>query len=143
MLDILKNLFQKKETQELKKDSEQEIEDVILKRIKDKIHRLEIVLDNIRILNIKEAKGISQEVYENQIRELNELLISMNYILDIFAELKNYVMEYIKEILKNQYISENSKRFLIEQLQANLQKIRKNVERIFVEIEVFTENLKY
>jgi len=143
MLDLLKNLFQKKETQELKKDSEQEIEDVILKRIKDKIHRLEIVLDNIRILNIKEAKGISQEVYENQIRELNELLISMNYILDIFAELKNYVMVYIKEILKNQYISENSKRFLIEQLQANLQKIRKNVERIFVEIEVFTENLKY
>jgi hypothetical protein len=143
MLDLLKNLFQKKETQELKKDSEQEIEDVILKRIKDKIHRLEIVLDNIRILNIKEAKGISQEVYENQIKELNELLISMNYILDIFAELKNYVMEYIKEILKNQYISENSKRFLIEQLQANLQKIRKNVERIFVEIEVFTENLKY
>ena len=145
MLKFLRKILLQKTTdnKEISKDSEQEIEDVILQRIRNKIQKLEIILDNIKTLNLQEAKSISQDLYDNQIRELNELLILMNYVLDVFAELKNYMTEYVKEILHNQYISENSKKLLIEQLRRNLQEVRRNVEKIFVEMEIFTESLKY
>jgi len=145
MFELLKKFVGKqKETQTSTGPTNgQDIEDVILLRIRQKIQKLQVILDNIKTLNLQEAYSINQDLYDNQIRELNELLILMNYTLDIFTELKNYVMEYVKEILNNKYISPSSKKLLIEQLQNYLQEIRKNVEKIFIEIEISTENLKY
>ena len=143
--DILK-IFRRKEPPESIRNivkSDQSTENVILQRINDKIKEFEIHIAKIEKLNIKEEMLNNNELTEEQIRELSEVISSLNLLLDIFLDIKNYIVEYAKEIQNNPYIPPAQRAEILNTLKANLYNVKRKIEKTFIEVEFFVEKLNF
>ena len=143
--DIFK-IFRRKEPPEGIRNivkSDQSTENVILQRINDKIKEFEIHIAKIEKLNIKEEMLNNNELTEEQIRELSEVIYSLNLLLDIFLDIKNYIVEYAKEIQNNPYIPPAQRVEILNTLKANLYNVKRKIEKTFIEVEFFVEKLNF
>jgi len=123
--------------------SSQSVENVILQRINNKIREFEEHIAKIENLNIKEEMSSNNNLTEEQIKELSEVVSSLNLLLDIFLDIKNYIVEYVKEIQNNPYIPPTQRAEIINTLKTNLYNVKKKIEKTFIEVEFFVEKLNF
>jgi len=141
MLSKIFDAFSRAVNKNQSKDN-QSVENIILKNINQKIREFEKHISKIENLNVQEMLS-NKNPTEEQIKELEEVIASLNLLLDIFLEIKNYIAEYIKEIQSNKYLMPEQKREIIASLRNSLHEVRKRIERAFMEIEFFAEKLNF
>jgi len=147
-MGILPDIFKMFRRENLPKEiniikSNQSIENIILQRINDKIREFEEHIAKIEKLNIKEEMLNNSKLTEEQIKELSEVVSSLNLLLDIFLDIKNYIVEYVKEIQGNPYLSPTQKAEILNTLKTNLYNVKRKIEKTFIEVEFFVEKLNF
>ena len=147
-MGILPDIFKMFRRENLPKEtniikSNQSIENIILQRINDKIREFEEHIAKIEKLNIKEEMLNNSKLTEEQIKELSEVVSSLNLLLDIFLDIKNYIVEYVKEIQSNPYLSPTQKAEILNTLKTNLYNVKRKIEKTFIEVEFFVEKLNF
>ncbi|BFI73444.1 hypothetical protein YN1_4310 [Nanoarchaeota archaeon] len=124
-------------------DNFQEEENRILEQVKMLIGQINSNILYIENLNNyeKNIPNNAYYLYQYQIQEINGLLNVIKIIINILELVKNYVEVYYREILMNPYITPQMKTEIIGQINNNIKEIKSMIDKLFVEIEILSDNL--
>jgi hypothetical protein len=75
-------------------------------------------------------------------QEINNLINSMKLLISILESIKDYINLYYKEISGNPYITPNIKIEILGQINNGIKDIKSMIDKLFVEIEILTNNLQ-
>jgi hypothetical protein len=66
----------------------------------------------------------------------------MKLLISILESIKDYIALYYKEISGNPYITSNIKMEIIGQINNGIKEVRSMIDKLFIEIEILTNNLQ-
>ncbi len=118
----------------------QKLENQIIVNIKNILYKISQNLMNIESTNISQQNiNINSYMYyQKQLEELQYITDSMKQIISIFELFKEYLKLYYKELSSNQYIDQNSKIQIYNTINESLKDIKNFVDRLFIEIELLS-----
>jgi hypothetical protein len=125
-------------------DNIQDLENQLLAQIKNLLSQINNNILQLQSLNEyeKNINGNYYYLYNYQIQEINNLINSMKLLISILESIKDYITLYYKEISGNPYITPNIKTEIIGQINNGIKDVRSMIDKLFVEIEILTNNLQ-
>jgi len=125
-------------------DNIQDSENQLLNQIRNLLSQINNYVLQLQSLNEYE-KNIGENpyyLYNYQMQEINNLINSMKLLISILESIKDYITLYYKEISGNPYITPNIKVEIIGQINNGIKEIKSMIDKLFVEIEILTNNLQ-
>jgi len=125
-------------------DNIQDLENQLLTQIRNLLSQINNNVLQLESLNEYE-KNISvnsYNLYNYQMQEVNSLINSMKLLIGVLESIKDYITLYYKEISENPYITPNIKIEIIGQINNGIKEIKSMIDKLFVEIEILTNNLQ-
>jgi hypothetical protein len=125
-------------------DNIQDLENQLLTQIRNLLSQINNNVLQLESLNEYE-KNISvnsYNLYNYQMQEVNNLINSMKLLIGVLESIKDYITLYYKEISENPYITPNIKIEIIGQINNGIKEIKSMIDKLFVEIEILTNNLQ-
>ena len=125
-------------------DNIQDLENQLLTQIRNLLSQINNNVLQLESLNEYE-KNISvnsYNLYNYQMQEVNSLINSMKLLIGVLESIKDYISLYYKEISENPYITPNIKIEIIGQINNGIKEIKSMIDKLFVEIEILTNNLQ-
>jgi hypothetical protein len=125
-------------------DNIQDLENQLLNQIKNLLSQINNNILQLEKLNEyeKNISGNQYYLYNYQIQEINSLINSMKLLISILENIKDYITLYYKEISGNPYITPNIKIEILGQINNGIKDIKSMIDKLFVEIEILTNNLQ-
>jgi hypothetical protein len=125
-------------------DNIQDLENQLLAQIRNLLSQINNNILQLQSLNEyeKNISGNYYYLYNYQVQEINNLINSMKLLISILESIKDYIALYYKEINENPYITPNIKTEIIEQINNGIKEIRSMIDKLFIEIEILTNNLQ-
>ncbi|MFP3256204.1 MAG: hypothetical protein RXO36_00095 [Candidatus Nanopusillus acidilobi] len=125
-------------------DNIQDLENQLLNQIKNLLSQINNNILQLEKLNEyeKNVSGNQYYLYNYQMQEINSLINSMKLLIGILENIKDYVTLYYKEISGNPYITPNIKIEILGQINNGIKDIKSMIDKLFVEIEILTNNLQ-
>jgi len=125
-------------------DNIQDLENQLLAQIKNLLSQINNNILQLQSLNEyeKNINGNYYYLYNYQIQEINNLINSMKLLISILESIKDYITLYYKEISGNPYITPNIKTEIIGQINNGIKDVKSMIDKLFVEIEILTNNLQ-
>jgi len=125
-------------------DNIQDLENQLLTQIRNLLSQINNNILQLESLNEYE-KHINEKpyyLYNYQMQEINSLINSMKLLISILESIKDYITLYYKEINGNPYITPNIKIEIIGQINNGIKEVKGMIDKLFVEIEILTNNLQ-
>ena len=125
-------------------DNIQDLENQLLAQIRNLLSQINNNVLQLESLNEYEKNigGNPYNLYNYQMQEVNNLINSMKLLISILESIKDYIALYYKEISENPYITPNIKIEIIGQINNGIKEIKSMIDKLFVEIEILTNNLQ-
>jgi len=125
-------------------DNIQDLENQLLAQIKNLLSQINNNILQLQSLNEyeKNISGNYYYLYNYQMQEINNLINSMKLLISILESIKDYIALYYKEISGNPYITPNIKMEILGQINNGIKEVRSMIDKLFVEIEILTNNLQ-
>ena len=125
-------------------DNIQDLENQLLTQIRNLLSQINNNILQLQSLNEyeKNISGNPYYLYNYQMQEINNLINSMKLLISILESIKDYITLYYKEISGNPYITPNIKVEIIGQINNGIKEIKSMIDKLFVEIEILTNNLQ-
>lgn len=125
-------------------DDIQDLENQLLAQIRNLLSQINNNILQLEKLNEyeKNISGNQYYLYNYQMQEINSLINSMKLLISILENIKDYVTLYYKEISGNPYITPNIKIEILGQINNGIKDIKSMIDKLFVEIEILTNNLQ-
>jgi len=125
-------------------DNIQDLENQLLTQIRNLLSQINNYVLQLESLNEYEKSiiGNSYNLYNYQMQEVNNLINSMKLLISVLEIIKDYITLYYKEISRNPYITPNIKIEIIGQINNGIKEIKSMIDKLFVEIEILTNNLQ-
>jgi len=125
-------------------DNIQELENQLLAQIKNLLSQINSNILQLESLNAyeKNFSGNPYYLYNYQMQEINNLINLMKLLIGVLEGIKEYISLYYKEISKNPYITPNIKMEILGQINNGIKEVKSLVDRLFIEIEILTNNLQ-
>ena len=125
-------------------DNIQDLENQLLTQIKNLLSQINNNILQLEKLNEyeKNISGNQYYLYNYQMQEINSLINSMKLLISILENIKDYITLYYKEISGNPYITPNIKIEILGQINNGIKDIKSMIDKLFVEIEILTNNLQ-
>jgi len=125
-------------------DNIQDLENQLLTQIRNLLSQINNYVSQLESLNEYEKSiiGNSYNLYNYQMQEVNNLINSMKLLISVLEIIKDYITLYYKEISRNPYITPNIKIEIIGQINNGIKEIKSMIDKLFVEIEILTNNLQ-
>ncbi|NAZ26473.1 MAG: hypothetical protein GU343_02995 [Nanoarchaeota archaeon] len=125
-------------------DNIQDLENQLLTQIRNLLSQINNNVLQLESLNEYEKNigGNSYNLYNYQMQEVNNLINSMKLLIGVLESIKDYITLYYKEISENPYITPNIKIEIIGQINNGIKEIKSMIDKLFVEIEILTNNLQ-
>jgi len=124
-----------------KQDMPKSVEDELLQLIEMKVKQFTNHISKIKNLNLMEASSSGYQLTEQQAEEMTEIINSMNDLLDMLIILKDYVKAFYNEIAQNPSLSPYQKTLWVNKIRQAWQMVKDKVERLFMEIEIISQQL--
>jgi len=125
-------------------DNIQDLENQLLTQIRNLLSQINNNILQLESLNEYE-KRINENpyyLYNYQMQEINSLINSMKLLISVLESIKDYITLYYKEISGNPYITPNIKIEIIGQINNGIKEVKGMIDKLFVEIEILTNNLQ-
>jgi len=125
-------------------DNIQDLENQLLAQIRNLLSQINNNILQLQSLNEYEKSigGNYYYLYNYQVQEINNLINSMKLLISILESIKDYIALYYKEISGNPYITPNIKTEIIGQINNGIKEVRSMIDKLFIEIEILTNNLQ-
>jgi len=125
-------------------DNIQDLENKLLAQIRNLLSQINNNILQLQSLNEYEKNigGNYYYLYNYQMQEINNLINSMKLLISILESIKDYITLYYKEISENPYITPTIKTEIIGQISNGIKEVRSMVDKLFIEIEILTNNLQ-
>ncbi|MCC5447036.1 hypothetical protein [Candidatus Nanobsidianus stetteri] len=125
-------------------DNIQDLENQLLTQIRNLLSQINNYVLQLQSLNEyeKNISGNPYILYNYQMQEINNLINLMKLLISILESIKDYITLYYKEISGNTYITPNIKVEIIGQINNGIKEIKSMIDKLFVEIEILTNNLQ-
>jgi hypothetical protein len=125
-------------------DNIQDLENQLLAQIRNLLSQINNNILQLQSLNEyeKNISGNYYYLYNYQVQEINNLINSMKLLISILESIKDYIALYYKEINGNPYITPNIKMEILGQINNGIKEVRSMIDKLFVEIEILTNNLQ-
>jgi len=125
-------------------DNIQDLENQLLTQIRNLLSQINNYVLQLESLNEyeKNISGNPYNLYNYQMQEINNLINSMKLLISVLEIIKDYITLYYKEISRNPYITPNIKIEIIGQINNGIKEIKSMIDKLFVEIEILTNNLQ-
>jgi hypothetical protein len=125
-------------------DNIQDLENQLLTQIRNLLSQINNNILQLQSLNEyeKNISGNPYILYNYQMQEINNLINSMKLLISILESIKDYINLYYKEISGNPYITPNIKIEIIGQINNGIKEIKSMIDKLFVEMEILTNNLQ-